>query len=134
MVAKYPKRIQGATHSPSACSMISSVVSSAAIRTPSRPIFPKMLFAVSDLLAPPDAGEMDQAFLVVRPGGAGEAGDRDGHVRLRTPQCSLRHLAGDPLVDRAAPVDVRARQAQQIALGLLGIDHEPAVEHVTAPA
>src|SRR5688572_4886342 len=78
-----------------------------------------------DLMPAVLAGETDEdetngllERTAARPGDAGD-GDRD--IGLRAMQCALRHSLGDLAADRAMRFEQAQRDAQLLALGLVGI-------------
>src|SRR5690606_29917205 len=92
----------------------------------------EVLLPVARRTAAPRAAEMHEAFLVVLPARAGKARDRQREVGVRAAQRALGHGQRDLAADRAVRLDHAAIEAEQLALGVVGIDHEAALERVAA--
>ena len=97
-----------------------------------RPIGAVMRLEVARLAAAAGAGEVHEALFAAVVGRTGVAGERDRDVGGRAGERAFGHRQRAGLGDRAVAGEDRLADAEQLALGLVGVDDEAALEGVRA--
>jgi hypothetical protein len=100
-------------------------------RTPANRIAAKIAEMALSMMLPPartHCGDVDQSDFLVVLLWSGKTGDGHGQIRPAALQGCPGHAAGDILAHAGTGFHPLPRKLEQIALGIRGIDHEPAFQ------